>query len=196
MQERRGYDPDEGRTAQSRHPRQQLHEDSRREAGNRSRRYLASAERPTEPGRQRRAGHARRLGSLPPGKGVGLILAAAVIGSIVTTAVGQSPGLVLGCFLVAGTAAASLALQWQRAYIVIPVPAPACIVTSVAAGIVRDRALDTSGTALAINASKWVASGFIAMTAATIIAILIPATRYFLATRAAGLPRHGHLPRT
>jgi hypothetical protein len=49
---------------------------------------------------------------------------------------------------------------------------------AVIAGLIHDRATDTSNTALTLNGVQWIASGFVAMTAATILAIVIAAGRW------------------
>jgi hypothetical protein len=51
------------------------------------------------------------------------------------------------------------------------------------AGLVGDRAAGTSHTALAVSAAQWIASGFLPMTAATLLAIAVTAIRWFIQSR-------------
>ena len=92
----------------------------------------------------------------------------------------------LGVFLLAGTATAVLAVRPRAAYLIIPVPALAYVVAATIAGLIHDRADDTSHTALAIRAAQWIASGFLAMTAATLLAIAVTAARWPAADPARG----------
>ena len=101
-----------------------------------------------------------------------------MIGAAATVAAGSQPGILLGGCLVAGTLAAALTVQARAVYLLIPVPALAYPVAAVAAGLAGGRAAGTSHTALAIGAAQWVADGFIAMAAATILAIGITAARW------------------
>jgi ACR3 family arsenite efflux pump ArsB len=91
---------------------------------------------------------------------------------------GSEPGLILGIFLVAGTAAGALAVHPRAAYLIIPVPALAYLVAAVVAGAIHDHAADSSHTAAAISAAQWIASGFVAMSAATLLAIAVAAVRW------------------
>jgi hypothetical protein len=120
----------------------------------------------------------RLLGELPGGAGVCVVVAAAALGALVTGVAGKEPGFMLGVFLIAGTVAASLTVLPRAAYLIIPVPALAYVAAAVMAGLVHDRAADTSRTALALSATQWIAGGFVAMTAATGTAIVIAAARW------------------
>jgi MFS superfamily sulfate permease-like transporter len=84
---------------------------------------------------------------------------------------------------VVGTVAACLAVAPRRAYLIIPAPALAYLVAAIVAGLIHDRATDTSHTLLALNAARWVASGFVAMVAATALAVLIAGVRWLRASR-------------
>ena len=68
-------------------------------------------------------------------------------------------------------------------------PALACVVAATLAGLVSDRAAGASGTALAVNGAQWIASGFVAMTAATGIAIVITLARWYTSRRGHRDPR-------
>jgi hypothetical protein len=106
------------------------------------------------------------------------VIAGAVFGAGVTVASGLEPGLVLGLCLVAATVAGALAVRPRAVYLIIPVPALAYLVAAAVAGLIQDRATDTSLTGLAVSAARWIASGFLAMTAATLLAIVITVARW------------------
>ncbi len=91
---------------------------------------------------------------------------------------GTEPGVLLGIFLLAGTAAGALAVHPRAAYLIIPVPALAYLAAAIAAGLIHDHAADTSHAALAISAAQWIAGGFFTMTAATLLAIAVAAGRW------------------
>jgi hypothetical protein len=120
---------------------------------------------------------AGRLGSLPGRLGVSVIIGAAVLGAAATVATGGQPGLLLGLFIVAGTLAAGLAVRARAVYLLIPVPALAYLVAAIAAGLAGGHA-GSSHTAMALGAAQWIASGFLAMAAATALAIGITAVRW------------------
>lgn len=99
-------------------------------------------------------------------------------GAILTILTGSEPGLLLGLFLVAATVVGTLFVATSAAYVVIPVPAIAYPLAALLAGYVHDHAVDTTLTGVAVSAVQWIASGFIAMTAATAVAIALTAGRY------------------
>jgi hypothetical protein len=116
----------------------------------------------------------------PARVGVLLIVLAAVLGAAFTVVSHRDPGLVLGIFVFVGTAAGGIVVRARSAYLLIPVPAPAYVVAAAIAGLVHDRAADTTRTALALSATQWIADGFIAMAAATVLAAVIAAGRWVL----------------
>jgi hypothetical protein len=120
------------------------------------------------------------------------VIGSAAVGALITALARSEPGLVLGVFLVGGTVIAGLAIQRRAVYRIIPVPALAYLVAAVLAGIIHDRANGTSGTALAVGATQWIASGFLAMSAATIVAIVLTVARWH--SRNGGPPRPGGRP--
>lgn len=131
-------------------------------------------------GRRRRAAPPRtpRLFGTRPGRlGVLIVAVCAAAGAVVTVAAGGEPGIMLGGFVVAGTIAASCAVRPGAVYVIIPVPALAYLVAAAIAGMIHDRAADTSRTALLTSATQWFASGFLPMAAATAAAIAITAAR-------------------
>jgi hypothetical protein len=117
-------------------------------------------------------------GSRPGRLGVFLVIGCAALGMLATVLSRTEPGSVLGVFVVAGTVAATLAVRPRSAYLVIPVPALAYVVAATIAGLIHDRASDSSLTGLAVHAAQWIASGFLAMSAATLLAIAITAVRW------------------
>jgi Domain of unknown function (DUF6542) len=139
------------------------------------------------PGRRPRPGTHHWLGTRPGRLGIGLVIGGAAAGLLVTLLAGRGPGAVLGVFLLAGTAAGILAVRPRAAYLLIPVPPLAYLAAATLAGLVHDRAADTSHTALAISAARWIASGFLAMSAATLLAIVAAAAGWAAGRRRPGL---------
>jgi Domain of unknown function (DUF6542) len=111
-----------------------------------------------------------------------VIACAAGLGALLTVITRSDPGFLLGLLVVTGTVAACLAVSPRRAYLIIPAPALAYLGAAIIAGLIHDRAADASLTLLAINAARWIASGFIAMIAATALAAMISGVRW-LGTR-------------
>jgi hypothetical protein len=127
------------------------------------------------------------------GRGTLIVLATALLGAIVTVVTKRDPGPVLGWLIVAGTAIAGFAVRPRSAYVLVPVPALAYVVFGLAAGYIRHQS-DPSG-GLAVNAAQWIASGFLTMAAATVLAVVIALGRWLLDRRPAasgtGRPRSG-----
>ncbi|MBO0830939.1 MAG: hypothetical protein J2P28_06865 [Actinobacteria bacterium] len=117
-------------------------------------------------------------GTRPGRLGVFVVIAATLLGMLITMASGTSPGLILGVFLVVATITAALAVRPGAVYVIFPVPAPAYAVAAVLAGLVHDHAADTSRTAFALGGAQWIAAGFIPMTVATVCAVLIGGYRW------------------
>jgi hypothetical protein len=140
------------------------------------------------------AGPQRWWGSAPGRLGIALVIGGALAGLLGTVVTGSDPGVILGIFLLAGTAAGALAVHPRAAYLIIPVPALAYLAAAIVAGVIHDHGADTSQTALAISAAQWIASGFVAMTAATLLAIAVAAVRW-AAQRRRGWPQRRPLPR-
>jgi hypothetical protein len=123
-------------------------------------------------------GRAPRLWGSRPGRlGVFLVIGCAALGALITVVTRTEPGSALGVLVVAGTAAAALAVRPRAVYVIMPVPALAYVVAASIAGFVHDRASDTSLTGLAVHAAQWIASGFLAMSIATLFAIAATAVR-------------------
>jgi hypothetical protein len=119
-----------------------------------------------------------RWGGLPAGRGIVVVIATTALGTVATIVTGSDPGFVLGFCLVIGAIAASLAVRPGAVYRIIPAPSIAYVVGAFIAGLIHDGGTDASRTALAISAAQWVASGFLAMTTATLLVILIGAVRW------------------
>ena len=124
-----------------------------------------------------------RWGALAPVRGVVLVAASAVVGTLVTVLTGSDPGFALGLLVVIGTIAACLVVRARGVYWIVPAPALAYLAGAVIAGLIHDRAADTSGTELTVNAARWIASGFLAMAIGTALAAGIAAVRWLLSRR-------------
>ena len=140
------------------------------------------------------AGPQRWWGSRPGRLGIAFVIGGALAGLLVTVVTGSEPGVLLGIFLLAGTAAGALAVHSRAAYLIIPAPALAYLGAAILAGLIHDHAADTSQTALAISAAQWIAGGFFAMAAATLLAIAVAAVRW-AAQRRRGWAQGRPLPR-
>jgi hypothetical protein len=128
--------------------------------------------------RQPPPGRTPRLWGSRPGRlGVFVVSGCAALGALVTVLAKTEPGSVLGVFLVAGTVIAALAVRPGSVYVIIPVPGLAYVAAATMAGLIHDRASDTSLTGLAVHAAQWIASGFLAMSVATLLAIAVTAAR-------------------
>jgi hypothetical protein len=114
------------------------------------------------------------------------VVSGAATGTLITVLAGREPGFVLGFFLVLGTIAASFAVRPGAVYRIFPVPALAYLGGAIIAGLIHDRAADTSHTALVINAAQWSASGFLAMAAATVLVAVVGAVRFWREWRRLG----------
>jgi hypothetical protein len=111
-----------------------------------------------------------RWGAMPGVLGVCIVIGGAAVGALVSAVTSSQPGFVLSAFLIAGTVGAVLAVQPRSVHAVIPVPALAYLVASVLTGLAVNQN-GTTLTALAVGAAQWVASGFVAMIASTVIAV-------------------------
>ena len=128
-----------------------------------------------------------RWGELSGGRGTLIVVAAAILGAIVTVVTKRDPGSVLGWLIVAGTAIAGFAVRPRSAYLLVPVPALAYVVFGLAAGFIRHQS-DPSSAGLAVNAAQWIANGFLIMAAATVLAVVIALGRWLLDRRSSASP--------
>jgi uncharacterized protein DUF6542 len=113
-----------------------------------------------------------------------IVVVAATLGAIATVVTKRDPGSLLGWCIMAGTLIAALAVRPRSAYLLIPVPALAYVVFGLAAGLIRNQA-NPSDSGLAVSAAQWVANGFLAMAAATVLTVVIALVRWFLSRRTA-----------
>jgi hypothetical protein len=128
-----------------------------------------------------------RFGELPGGYGVAAVFGSAALGALLTIALQRDPGTLLGMFIVIGTVIAGLGVRARSVYLIIPVPVLAYSVTAVVAGMINDRAADTSHFADLVHLGSWIGNGFLTMSAATIIAIITTGVRMFAEWRSGRL---------
>jgi hypothetical protein len=121
-----------------------------------------------------------RWGSLQGGLGVFIIVCSTAIGAIATMVTGSAPGFLLGVFVIIGTVAAALAVRPRAGRTILPAPVLCYLVAALLAGVIYDHSTGSSQTALAIGAAQWVASGFVAMATATVLAIVLITVRWCL----------------
>jgi hypothetical protein len=159
--------------------------------------YRAPAESATSQGRARRpAAHpgrhggsgeadggpehrpSRGWGALPARYGVLIVTVGAGVGAFATMITAGEPGTLLGVVLIAGALAGVLAVQPKAAYRLVPVPALAGFAAAMLAGVVHDRAVDTSHTEMALNALGWMSGGFVALAAATVVTLVVAVARF------------------
>jgi hypothetical protein len=119
-----------------------------------------------------------RWGTRPGRLGVFAVIGATLLGMVITVLSGSEPGVILGIFLVVGTVGAAFAVRPGAVYQIFPVPAPAYAVAAIIAGLIHDRGVDTSNTALALSGAQWIANGFVPMIVATGAAVLIAGYRW------------------
>lgn len=125
-----------------------------------------------------------------PGRfGVWVIVFGAGLGVIATIITGREPGVVLGALVITATLIAGLAVRTDAVHVIIPVPALAYLAAGLIAGLVHDRSAISTRSALAADALQWIASGFLAITAATVVAIVLTTARR-LRARAHAAPRY------
>ena len=63
---------------------------------------------------------------------------------------------------------------------IFPVPVLCYLVAALLTGVIYNHSAYSSKTALAIAAAQWIASGFLAMATATILAVVLVAVRWYL----------------
>jgi hypothetical protein len=132
-------------------------------------------------------GRSWRWGRLSGGRGALILVAAALLGAIITVAAKREPGAPLGWLIVAGTLIAGLAVRPRAAYLLVPWPALAYVVFGLAAGVIHNQS-NPSGSGLAVGAAQWIANGFLTMAVATVLAVVIALGRWLLDRRASASP--------
>jgi hypothetical protein len=131
----------------------------------------------------------RPFGTLPGRTGVWMLVASGFVGLIATVLAHSDPGDLLGLFVIAGTLAAALGVRTDAVHLIVPIPALIYLGAGLIAGLFHDRAVDTSRTALVVHAIQWVAAGFLAIAASTLLAITITVARRLKARPPAGSRR-------
>lgn len=116
---------------------------------------------------------------------------AAAVGAVATIVTGSEPGAVLGICIIIGAVAGVLAVRPKAAYQIIPAPALAYVVAAVVSGFIHDRGTDTTRTGLAVGLAQWIAGGFLAMSAATILATAMAVFRRIWSQHRSGDPGRG-----
>src|SRR6201996_1705858 len=154
---------------------------------------LAARQPDEEPGS--RPARTWRWGRMSGIQGVGIVVIAAALGALVTVATKHDPGPLLGGFVVAGTLAAGFAVRPRAAYVLIPIPVLCYLIFGLAAGLGREE-LNSATSGLTVDAAQWIANGFLAMAAATVLAVLITLGRWLWArhTRPVGARPGGSRP--
>ena len=122
---------------------------------------------------------------MPGGRGMLIVIAAAVVGTAVTVAMQHDPGYLLGGAVIVGTFVAALAVRPKAVYQLIPVPALAYLVGALGTGLIHQQNAGPSPSGLTVSAAQWVAGGFIAMAAATAVAVLLTVIRWLMNRHAA-----------
>jgi hypothetical protein len=128
----------------------------------------------------RRRGALGRWGTLSGGLGIGIVAGSAALGALITIVLRREPGALLGVFLILGTLIGGLAVRTASARLIIPAPTLCYVVAASVAGAINDRASDTSRIGLLLHSGTWIASGFYAMTIATVLAIVVSGVRLYL----------------
>jgi len=113
--------------------------------------------------------------------GIGIVAVSALFGAVITIGLQRDPGTALGVLVIIGTLIAGLAVRARSARLLIPAPTLCYLVAAAIAGAVNDRSSDTSHFAYLVHSASWIAGGFLAMTIATLIAVVITFLRLYLA---------------
>jgi hypothetical protein len=118
-------------------------------------------------------GRARLTG---PG-GVLVLVGIAAVGALADGLTRGGPGLILGVGLVLGAVLAAMSTSARVMWLIIPMPPLVFSVMAVAAGVVGDQNTTRSLTRLTTAAATWIAKGFVAMVAATLLAVMVIVVR-------------------
>ncbi len=123
----------------------------------------------------------RWLGVLRVRSAVLILVAAALLGAVLTLIAGRDPGFLLGFFMIVGTFVAALAVRRGAAYLLFPWPALLLFIAAIMVGSVHDTGLESAGAAgLGAGFTQWVAAVFFPMCVSTILALVIGAARWVL----------------
>ena len=113
-------------------------------------------------------------------------------GTILTIVMGQEPGFLLGLFLILGSVAATAMVRRGGAHKFIPLPALAYLVAATFTGMAHDSGSLNSSRQFVLDFLTWIGGSFVAVTASTILVVLIALTRWLLSGRLVS----GQLPAT
>jgi len=123
----------------------------------------------------------RWLGAMSTRTAVLALVAAALVGVVITLLTGHDPGFILGFFVVIGAIAATLGVRRGAIYLFFPLPALTLFIASIMVGAVHDRALESAGTAgVRVGFLQWVAAAFLPMCIATVVTLVIGGARWAL----------------
>lgn len=120
----------------------------------------------------------RWLGRLSMRMAMVVLIAAALLGVVVSVALGQEPGDVLGFFVIMGSIAAALGVRSGKAYLVFPMPALMFFVAAIVVGKIHDAKLGSSTASLGAGFTQWVAAIFFPAVVATVLVLLIGGARW------------------
>jgi hypothetical protein len=134
----------------------------------------------------------RWIGRLPVKRAVLAFTGTVLAGTILTIVMGQEPGFLLGFFLVLGSVAATAAVRRGGAHKFIPLPALAYLAAAVFAGMAHDSGSLNTSRQFVVDFLTWIGGSFVAVTASTILVVLIALTRWLLSGRLVS----GQLPAT
>lgn len=113
-----------------------------------------------------------------------LVLTGTVLaGTILTIVMGQEPGFLLGLFLILGSVAATATVRRGGAHKFIPLPALAYLVAATLTGMAHDSGSLNSSRQFVLDFLTWIGGSFVAVTASTILVVLIALTRWLLSGR-------------
>src|SRR3954447_5954042 len=119
----------------------------------------------------------RWIGRLPVKRAVLVFTGTVLAGTILTIVMGQEPGFLLGFFLILGSVAATAAVRRGGAHKFIPLPALAYLVAATFAGMAHDSGSLNTSRQFVVDFLTWIGGSFVAVTASTILVVLIALTR-------------------
>ena len=123
----------------------------------------------------------RWLGAMSTRTAVLILVAAALVGVVLTLLTGHDPGFILGFFVVIGAIVATLGVRRGAIYLFFPLPALTLFLASIMVGAVHDRALESAGTAgVRVGFLQWVAAAFFPMCIATVVTLALGGGRWLL----------------
>lgn len=108
---------------------------------------------------------------------VGVLVAVTAIGALLDGLTSGGPGFYLQLGVVGGAVTAMMSISSRLMWLVIPLPPLVFAGMAVTVGIITDRATAGSTARLATAAATWIADGFVAMTTAILLAIMIAIVR-------------------